>query len=89
MRALKFYISNSICPCGLGEETGYHLIIESTQLEEAGERLLQRYRTARDVHQALSDPEHVRRILRWLLRTRRLTEYRVAMETEGDNNECS
>ena len=30
-----------ICPCGIGEETVYHLIIECTQLDEARERLPQ------------------------------------------------
>ena len=78
-----------MCPCGVGEETVCHLITECIQLDEARGRLPQQYRTARDVRQALSDPEHAYRIVRWLLRVGRLQEYRVAMEIEGDNNEHS
>ena len=78
-----------MCTCGVGEETVCHLITECTQLDEARERLPQQYRTARDVRQALSDPEHAYCIVRWLLRIGRLQEYRVAMEIEGDNNERS
>ena len=78
-----------MCPCGIREETVCHLITECTQLDEAQGYLPQQYRTARDVRQALSDPEHAYRIVRWLLQIGRLQEYRVAMEIEGDNNEHS
>ena len=75
--------------CSIGEEMVCHLIIEYIQLDEARGRLPQQYRTARDVRQALSDPEHAHRIVRWLLQIGRLQEYRVAMEIKGDNNKHS
>ena len=78
-----------ICLCGIGEEMVCHLITECIQLDEAWGRLLQQYRMARDVCQALSDPEHAYRIIQWLLQIGRLQEYRVAMEIKGDNNKYS
>ena len=82
-------VRTPVCPCGLGEETVRHLIADCSQLDDARQHLRHRYRTGRDVRQALSTPEHAHHLVRWLLRIGRLSEYRVALEIEGDNTERS
>ena len=71
------------CPCGLDKETPHHTIChceDEGMMEEAGERpaALTDLRTRRDLGLALNDPDAASDILRWLMATGRLPEFKLA-----------
>jgi hypothetical protein len=70
------------CECGEGRETAEHVVLRCPLLLYERRMLLARLpaplRTSRDFAEATANKNHAKTIVRWLLSTGRLQEYRVA-----------
>ena len=80
-------IPSDLCRCGGAPETVCHIVTDCPLYEAAAAALRARVasplRTSKDLALVLRDPETAGAVARWLLRTGRLTEFRVAMELGG------
>jgi hypothetical protein len=70
------------CECGTGHETAAHIILECPILGARRQALQQQLpvplRTRKDLAEATKQPITARKIVRWLLQTGRIQEFRVA-----------
>ena len=73
-------MNTPLCRCSTGEETPAHLVIYCPELEDEREELRallpQALRTTRDFAAATTDPSSAKLVVKWLLATGRLPEYR-------------
>jgi hypothetical protein len=76
------------CDCGEGRETAEHVVLRCPLLHQARRALQAKLpmplRTRRDFAEATDNKESARVIVRWLLNTGRLQEYRVAERLARD-----
>lgn len=72
-------VDSPTCQCGAGDETAAHVILSCA---EAPPRPAVWPRTLEDLHRRLQSGLTARPLLRWLIRSDRLPEYRLAKELE-------
>jgi hypothetical protein len=77
------------CPCNGEKETVYHLVKECEEIRTPRNQSIIKYRNAslRDFRRALGEPSEAAQIVRWIIRTGRLGEYRIAAALAREANE--
>jgi hypothetical protein len=79
-------VPTPICRCGQGRETVAHVAAYCPEEGANRQSLPFAMRTYQDFNMAIGDPEKAAQLARWFMRTRRLREYRVALQiAEGED----
>jgi hypothetical protein len=85
-------VATPLCQCGEGRETAEHVVCHCLRWAERRLTLEDRtggpLRTRRDFHTVLSSPKLAGVVIRWLLATGRIQEFRLARRLAGTEEEA-